>query len=66
MTTTETTGCIGIERAPVDVRDLVVPCTKKANRECCGFQMCAEHYKRHRAGVHPPPDRALAQRRWAA
>ena len=58
-------ACIGVERAPVDVKSLIIPCTRKPNRECCGHQLCAEHYKRHRAGVHPPPDHALRKRRRA-
>lgn len=59
-------GCIGIERAPADVRELVIPCTRKPNRECCGFNLCAEHYQAHKAGVHPKPDEALRRRRRAA
>ena len=53
MTTTDT-GCIGIQGAPVDVRQLLVPCTGKPNRECCGHRLCALHYRHHKAGVHPP------------
>ena len=52
--TTRGEGCIGIQGAPVDVRELLVPCTGKPNRECCGHRLCAEHYRHHKAGVHPP------------
>ena len=59
-------GCIGIERAPVDVRELVIPCSRKPNRECCGHRFCTEHYHHHRDGVHPQPDLELRRRRRAA
>ena len=59
-------ACIYVERAPVGARTLHVPCTRKANHECCGFRFCAEHYKWHRRGSHPPADKALARRRRAA
>ena len=36
--TNRDTGCIGIQGAPVDVRELLVPCTGKPNRECCGHR----------------------------
>ena len=52
--TTRGEGCIGIQGAPVDVRELLVPCTGKPNRECCGHRLCALHYRHHKAGVHPP------------
>ena len=47
-------ACIGFERAPVDAKELVVSCPRKAGHQCCGHHFCAEHYRRHRAGVHPP------------
>lgn len=53
MTTTDIV-CIGIQRSPVDVPRLLEPCTKKPNRECCGHHLCTEHYRHHKAGVHPP------------
>ena len=53
MTTTEV-ACIGIQAAPVDVRHLLAPCSGKANRECCGHNLCADHYRQHKAGNHPP------------
>ena len=53
MTTTEV-ACIGIQSAPVDVRHLLAPCTGKANRECCGYNLCTDHLRQHKAGNHPP------------
>ena len=53
MTTTNV-SCIGIQSAPVDVPQLLAPCTGKANRECCGHNLCAVHYRQHKAGNHPP------------
>ena len=47
-------ACIGYERAPADVKELVIPCPRKASQTCCGHHFCGEHYRRHRAGVHPP------------
>ena len=50
-------GCIGIERAPVEVRELTIPCTRKPNRECCGHTLCTDHYQAHKAGVHSAPSK---------
>ena len=58
--------CIGIERGPVGAKMLTVSCSHKASKECCGHAFCAECYRRHRRGVHPPKDKALQQRRRAA
>ncbi len=52
-TTTRGEGCIGIQAAPVDVRHLLAPCPGKANHECCGYRFCNEHYRQHKAGIHP-------------
>ena len=52
--TNRDTGCIGIQGAPVDVRELLAPCAGKPNRECCGHRLCVLHYQHHQAGVHPP------------
>ena len=56
MTTSATSNpaCIGSERAPAEANSLTVRCPRKASRECCGHRFCAEHYRQHRAGVHPP------------
>ena len=52
--TTSSVGCIGIQSAPVDVPQLLVPCSGKPNRECCGHHMCTQHYHQHKTGIHPP------------
>ena len=46
-------ACIGYERAHADAQTLMVPCPRKASQTCCSHRFCAEHYRRHRAGVHP-------------